>query len=107
MHPIVISTGDPAGIGPEVTLKAINALHDHPPIIITIHNETLNDPYYKSYINNFQPFNPSKLSKNCVYYSLIDHDASIIKSHQKIMQSLPINALWTPSISSKKITIRT
>ena len=84
MHPIVISTGDPAGIGPEVTLKAINALHDHPPIIITIHNETLNDPYYKSYINNFQPFNPSKLSKNCVYYSLIDHDASIIKkSHQK------------------------
>ncbi|MEK9728282.1 MAG: 4-hydroxythreonine-4-phosphate dehydrogenase PdxA, partial [Candidatus Margulisiibacteriota bacterium] len=37
MPPIVITLGDPAGIGPEVTLKAIEKLNTHPGIILVGH----------------------------------------------------------------------
>ena len=37
MNPIAITMGDPAGIGPEVTLSAINKLNSHPGIILFGH----------------------------------------------------------------------
>ena len=37
MNPIAITMGDPAGIGPEVTLSAINKLNAHPGIILFGH----------------------------------------------------------------------
>ena len=37
MNPIAITMGDPAGIGPEVTLSAINKLSEHPGIILFGH----------------------------------------------------------------------
>ena len=41
MPPICITTGDPAGIGPEVTFKALRKLQQHPGIIIFMHPQLL------------------------------------------------------------------
>ena len=42
MKPILISLGDPAGIGPEVTFKAIKLIKNHPGILIGHPNVNLN-----------------------------------------------------------------
>jgi 4-hydroxythreonine-4-phosphate dehydrogenase len=39
--PICITLGDPAGIGPEVTFKAIKGIPNHPGIILFAHHNTL------------------------------------------------------------------
>lgn len=39
MPPICITLGDPAGIGPEVTFKAIKTTHSHPGIILFMHEQ--------------------------------------------------------------------
>ena len=45
MKPILISLGDPYGIGPEVTEKAISSLNNHPGIILLGHPDSLTKTY--------------------------------------------------------------
>lgn len=44
MPPICITLGDPAGIGPEVTFKALHTLHSHPGIILFMHKQCQHHP---------------------------------------------------------------
>ena len=77
MDPIIITLGDPAGIGPEVTFKALDSLTQHPPIILFMSEATLNDPYYKTYTKNLIPYAPPL--NNSIYYVLCDHHKQIKK----------------------------
>ena len=51
MRPICITLGDPAGIGPEVTFKALKNIKSHPGIILFMH------PAMNSFNSEFSDFN--------------------------------------------------
>ena len=80
MEPIVISTGDPAGIGPEVTFLAIQKLTSHPPIVLITSPAITNDPYYSNICPNLKPFDPNNLNNNTIYYKYIDSNTQIEKT---------------------------
>ena len=47
MHKIAITTGDPNGIGAEITIKALNALDLNPQDVVLISNKKILDFYGK------------------------------------------------------------
>ena len=62
MSAIVISLGDPAGIGPEVTTKAISKIKEHQGIVLVGHQQSLKE--FKAFESTIQP--------NQIYAATID-----------------------------------
>ena len=73
MPPICITIGDPAGIGPEVTFKAIKNLNNHPGILIFLHPSMLSDPTYNLSIQKYN----GHIAENEVKYIPIGHGHEI------------------------------
>ena len=65
MSAIVIALGDPAGIGPEVTFKAIQQLPHHPGIILCLHPKTLDAHHQQA--PAMQPWSGTA-TQNTIYY---------------------------------------
>ena len=63
MPPICITLGDPAGIGPEVTFKALETCHEHPGILLFGHPDTI---YNASHSLQIQP-NTDTIQPNAIH----------------------------------------
>lgn len=67
---IGITAGDPAGIGPEVALKAVNALHDNEIIPIIIGRRSAFQKNYPGLLRDYEPANdrlPAQPGKKYLY----------------------------------------
>ena len=53
MPPICITVGDPAGIGPEVTFKALKKIQSHPGILLFMHESMINHPNNELQLSTF------------------------------------------------------
>jgi 4-hydroxythreonine-4-phosphate dehydrogenase len=72
MAPIVLSLGDPAGIGPQVSVSAVAALRDHSGVILVGHPDSIpkSSLDLQHYTGNCQP--------NTVYHLPIMADTAIV-----------------------------
>ena len=92
MSVIVISLGDPAGIGPEVTTKAISKIKEHQGIVLVGHQQSLKE--FKAFESTIQP--------NQIYAATIDthhqpinapdHEINGLIAYESIKKALSICA---------------
>ena len=104
MPPILITLGDPAGIGPEVTLKAIKECSNHSGIILFGHPESAPSiPIFDGNVMPNQvtiyPINPAKptLKSDCPINASIAYES--IQQALIYSQTTPIQGLVTAPIS--------
>ncbi len=84
-HPICITLGDPAGIGPEITLKALKKIKLHHGIVIILHESLVANFFHHFEIRPFK----GDVKKNKIYYILNKR-----KHHLQQKQDDPNNALF-------------
>lgn len=96
MKPIVITSGDPAGVGPEVALKAMASLTNHPPIILIGPSAICTDTRLASIECSLQPFDAHNLKKNTHYFLESSTETSIeMGEHTKKNGAIAYQAIQT------------
>ncbi len=81
MKPICITVGDIAGIGPEVTIKSLQKITAHPPIILFLHSSLL--PMVEAQLS-ISPYN-GDVSRNNIYYVIVgeNHHPVMAPNHSE------------------------